>query len=196
MRRVRGLAFAMLGALGSACAGGSVYDAAGLLPYSRHDGALKVLLGCEPRKDRGGEVVWTDFIGKLDPTDLDARDTAAREFSEETRGAYTVPEIEAWAEAADARVMVDDKVLVFLTEVRWIPADSIEQRPTALHTGKQRYCWVELGELLARIDAAGEGLARVPAHCGAEPRALYDAFQRNLVRGTPLRFQLDELPQP
>jgi 8-oxo-dGTP pyrophosphatase MutT (NUDIX family) len=153
-----------------------------------------LLLGCEPRDDRGNRHFWSDFTGGLDDADTSAHETAAREFSEETRGAYSIAEAQKRIEGAVAREMVDGKVLIFLTEVRWIDSTEIQQRPATDESEKHRYCWVEAADLLARIDAAGLGPARVPDHCGAEPRALYDLFQRNLVAGTPLRSDLDELP--
>ena len=166
-----------------------------MLPYAHHNGELKLLLGCEPRDDRGDAHFWSDFTGGLDDADGSARETAAREFSEETRGAYSFSDAQAWIEDATAREMVQGKVLIFLTEVPWIPPTAIGQRPAKEKSEKHRYCWVDADDLLARIDAAGLGPARVPDHCGAEPRALYDVFQRNLVVGTPLRSDVDELPR-
>lgn len=177
------------------CASAPVYNAAGVLPYARHAGEVEVLLGCEPRSDRGQAQLWTDFTGGRNGMDASALDTAAREFSEETRGAYPVAEARERLDAADARLMVGDKVVLFLTEVRWIPAYAIEQKPYGISSEKRRYCWVEVGDLLARIDAAGEtGIAEVPDSCGPRPRALYDLFQQNLEQGTPLRGYLESLP--
>jgi hypothetical protein len=185
----------ILVALGSACAGGSAYEAAGVLPYAHQKGELKILLGCEPRDDRGDEHFWTDFTGGRDGTDASALQTAARELSEETRGAYSISEARERLEGADARLMVNGKVMIFLTEVRWIPSYAIQQMPATARSEKHRYCWVAVDDLLARIDAAGPGPAQVPEHCGAEPRALYDVFQRNLIAGTRLRSGLDALPR-
>lgn len=185
----------MLVALASACAGGPSYKAAGVLPYAHHAGETRLLLGCEPRDDRGDEHFWTDFTGGRDDSDTSALESAAREFSEETRGAYSIHEVRARLEDADARVMVTGKVVIFLTEVHWISPYAIQQGPATASSEKHRYCWVEIDDLLARIDAAGPGPAQVPEHCGDEPRSLYDVFQRNLVDGTRLRSDLEALPR-
>lgn len=57
---------------------------AGILPYTRVNGALLVLVGQE-----FGTGYWSDFGGKRESVDgTDLRATAAREFAEETRGVF------------------------------------------------------------------------------------------------------------
>jgi len=66
-----------------------MYTGAGVLPYTTLNGDVLVLLGAEYSRPSGsGRGYWCDFGGRREDNDVDERFTAAREFSEETRGVF------------------------------------------------------------------------------------------------------------
>ncbi|KAI3425201.1 hypothetical protein D9Q98_008970 [Chlorella vulgaris] len=85
------------------------YKAAGVLPFSIHEGAVLVLIGAEPcRTGPGGKVwrtMWKGFGGGREAADADSAATAAREFAEETLGLFGCCAVDQQGVAASAAAM-------------------------------------------------------------------------------------------
>ncbi len=157
------------------------YVNAGVLPYSRESGEVRVLLGFDP--DPGA---WADFVGVCTPGETPS-DTAAREFVEETREAYAVNDVLTRLRSREPVVIGPTRI--FLLEVPEISAARLNRRSRSRNSEKTNYCWVSLVTLLESIDNRGANRAEVPASCGSS-RELFDLVGANLAQGQELRQQL------
>ena len=168
------------------------YNAAGILPYSRQDGEIVLLLGYEVRADVCRDCYfWTDFVGGRDPNDKSAIETALREFHEESRRIFTTSSLQ--------RLMTSESlhsvgpVRIFLIEIEHVEAEKILKRKESSRTEKEGYCWVKLAPLLEAIDKSPRS-AMDPEHCGQEvTRKVYPRFRQNLEADGALRDSLDRL---
>ena len=159
---------------------------AGVFPYSTASGDMLVLLGFD-----GDRKSWSDFVGTCTPGETPP-DTAAREFSEETRGAFPGDRIANRLENLEP-VRIDE-TLLFLLEVPPISAAEISRLTKSRNSEKTAYCWVPLDALVQSIDQRGAGGAQVPEMCGASSRELFDVAAGNLVDGQGLRAELFMAP--
>ena len=162
------------------------YVNAGVFPYSTASGDMLVLLGFD-----GERKSWSDFVGTCTPGETPP-ETAAREFSEETRGAFPDDPIASRLENLEP-VRIGE-TLLFLVEVPPISAAEIARLTKSRKSEKTEYCWVPLDALLQSIDERGAGRAQVPEMCGASSRALFDVAAGNLVEGQGLRAELFVAP--
>ncbi len=103
------------------------YVNAGVLPYSRESGEVRVLLGFDP--DPGA---WADFVGVCTPGETPS-DTAAREFVEETREAY--PANDVLTRLRSLEPVEIGPTRIFLLEVPEIPAARLNRLDATLVTG-------------------------------------------------------------
>jgi len=158
------------------------YVNAGVFPYSTASGDMLVLLGFD-----GDRKSWSDFVGTCTPGETPP-DTAAREFSEETRGAFPDDRIATRLESLEP-VRIGE-TLLFLIEVPPISAEEITRLAKSRNSEKTAYCWVPLDALLQSIDERGAGHAQVPELCVASSRELFDVAADNLVEGQGLRAEL------
>lgn len=158
------------------------YVNAGVFPYSTASGDILVLLGFD-----GDRASWSDFVGTCTPGETPP-DTAAREFSEETRGAFPGDRIVTRLETLEP-VRIEE-TLLFLLEVPPISAAEISRLTKSRTSEKTAYCWVPLAALLASIDESGPGRAQVPEFCRASSLELFDVAANNLVEGRELRAKL------
>jgi 8-oxo-dGTP pyrophosphatase MutT (NUDIX family) len=123
------------------------YVNAGVLPYSRESGEIRVLLGFDP--DPGA---WADFVGVCTPGETPS-DTAAREFVEETREAY--PANDVLTRLRSLEPVEIGPTRIFLLEVPEIPAARLNRLSKSRNSEKTNYCWVPLVALLESIDDRG-----------------------------------------
>lgn len=167
------------------------YVNAGVLPYSTTSGEIRVLLGFDGERES-----WSDFVGVCGPGESPAQ-TAAREFVEETRGAFGRDDVDRRLEGA---VPVEvGPTRIFLMEVPEISAQQISRLTKSRNSEKTGYCWVALIDLLQSIDDRGANRARVPASCGADSAELFNLVGMNLQQGQELRQRLlapPDAPQP
>jgi hypothetical protein len=161
------------------------YVAAGVLPYTIQDGEVWILLGHEPERR-----YWTDFVGRQKLDDRTPQKTAAREFAEESRLAYTESETLPKILDSDPFVVGGGRVRVWIVDVEWIDGDEIAGYPEVVDYEKDTYCWVRLRRVLDFVDELDLDAFE---DCPGERRGLYDLFQANLVRGTTMRAHLDAL---
>ena len=169
-------------------AAGDEFKAAGIFAVSRHEGMVKALLGLDAHTRR-----WADFVGFRENRET-AVQTAVREFTEETRGAYEAAvTIERLAAASD-RLHRVGAVRIFLLEVPFKEADLLAGLPGSDHAEKTHYCWVDLRVLLESADNS-TGETSVPPECdgpGVDGRLqVRDVTAANLRRGGVLREPLD-----
>ncbi len=157
------------------------YVNAGVLPYSRESGEVRVLLGFDP-----GPGAWADFVGVCTPGETPS-DTAAREFVEETREAY--PANDVLTRLRSLEPVEIGPTRIFLLEVPEVPAARLNRLSKSRNSEKTNYCWVPLVALLESIDDRGANRAEVPASCGSS-RELFDLVGANLAQGHGLRQQL------
>jgi hypothetical protein len=162
------------------------YVNAGVFPYSTASGDMLVLLGFD-----GDRKSWSDFVGTCTPGETPP-DTAAREFSEETRGAYPGDRLVNRLENLEP-VRIGE-TLLFLVEVPPISAAEISRLAKGRNSEKIAYCWVSLEALIESIDSRGPGGAQVPEMCGASSREFFDVAASNLVEGKGLRAELAMAP--
>lgn len=158
------------------------YVNAGVFPYTTAPGEITVLLGFDEEEEH-----WSDFVGVCTPGET-PRQTAARQFEEETRGAYRLADISQRLQGA-AAVEVGNTHL-FLLEVPQVSATMLERLAKDRGYEKTAYCWVPLTELLVSIDERGAGRAEVPASCVAASHDLYDLVGQNLAQGQEMRQRL------
>jgi hypothetical protein len=162
------------------------YVNAGVFPFSTASGDMLVLLGFD-----GERKSWSDFVGTCTPGETPP-DTAAREFSEETRGAFPGDRIVNRLENLEP-VRIGE-TLLFLLEVPPVSAAEILRLTKSRNSEKTAYCWVPLDALLQSIDERGAGRAQVPEMCGASSSELFDVAAGNLVEGQGLRAELFVAP--
>jgi len=163
------------------------YIAAGILPYTIRNGRVFVLLGEESRT---AGTVWTDFVGTRKDEDCTPVVTAAREFSEESRGAYASEKTAEAIRSINPTVIDSPRVYFWILKVDDIPARAIEKRPTGRYSEKSHYCWLDLADLLDSIDANTQ---TVPRRCGGHSSGLYHKFEQNLTEGGAAREQLEAI---
>ena len=163
------------------------YIAAGILPYAIRNGRVFLLLGEESRT---AGTVWTDFVGTRKDEDCTPVVTAAREFSEESRGAYASEKTAEAIRSINPTVIDSPRVYFWILKVDDIPARDIEKRPTGPYSEKSHYCWLDLADLLDSIDA---NTRTVPRRCGGHSSGLYHKFEQNLAEGGVARAQLEAL---
>ena len=131
------------------------YVNAGVLPYSRESGEVRVLLGFDP--DPGA---WADFVGVCTPGETPS-DTAAREFVEETREAY--PANDVLTRLRSLEPVEIGPTRIFLLEVPEIPAARLNidrRRPTHPTPGFCQECSSVCKRAQSRFDG------HEPALCG------------------------------
>jgi 8-oxo-dGTP pyrophosphatase MutT (NUDIX family) len=163
------------------------YIAAGILPYTIRNGRIFLLLGEESRTEG---TVWTDFIGTRVDKDCTPVVTAAREFGEESRGTYPSEQTAEAIRSVNPTVIDAPRVYFWILKVDDIPAREIEKGQTGRYSEKSHYCWVDLADLLAGIDA---DTRRIPRRCGGHSSGLYHKFEQNLAEGGVARAQLETL---
>ena len=151
------------------------YIAAGILPYTIRNGRVFVLLGEESRT---AGTVWTDFVGTRKDEDCTPVVTAAREFSEESRGAYASGKTAEAIRSINPTVLDSPRVYFWILKVDDIPAREIEHGPTGSDSEKSHYCWLDLADLLDSIDANTQ---KIPRRCGGHSNGLYHKFEQNLT---------------
>jgi len=158
------------------------YVNAGVMAYTMEPGEITLLLGFD-----GEESHWSDFVGVCTPGER-PRDTAARQFEEETRGAYPMAEITRMLQGAAPVVIGETRI--FLLEVP--PVSAVQLGRLAKDRGYEKtdYCWVPLSDLLASVDERGPNRAQVPASCIADSRRLFNLVGRNLAQGQEMRQRL------
>jgi hypothetical protein len=81
-------------------------------------------------------------------------------------------------------------VYFWILKVEDIPAREIEKGSTGRFSEKSHYCWLDLADLLASIDA---NTRTVPRRCGGHSSGLYHKFEQNLAEGGVARAQLEAL---
>jgi len=183
MRRIALLSVATVLALCSAAGGAQEeYVNAGVFPFTTAPGEVTVLLGFD-----AAESHWSDFVGTCTPGET-PRQTAARQFEEEARGAYRMPDIERRLQAV-APVVVGN-THIFLIEVPQVPASQLARLAKDRGYEKTDYCWIPLSSLLASIDERGANRAQVPDSCIAASHDLYDLVGQNLSQGQEMRRRL------
>ena len=94
---------------------------AGVLPYTTAPGEITVLLGFD-----SVEGHWSDFVGTCTPGE-NPRQTAGRQFAEETRGAYQTSDIEE--RLRDLAPVVAGNTRIFLLEVPEVSATQLGLSP-------------------------------------------------------------------
>ena len=165
------------------------YIAAGILAYTIRNERVFVLLGEESRTTG---TVWTDFVGTRKDEDCTPVVTAAREFSEESRGAYAFAKTAKAIRSVNPTVIDSPRVYFWILKVDDIPAREIEKLGTGRYSEKSHYCWLDLSDLLDSIDANTQ---RIPRRCGGHSSGLYHKFEQNLAKGGVARAQLETLLQ-
>ncbi len=170
-------------------AGVDDFRAAGVFAVARHEGAVLALLGLDAHTGR-----WADFVGYRKSGES-AAETASREFTEETRGAWrSEVTAAALAGSGDAPHRVG-AVRIYLVEVPFREAAQLAGLADLADTEKSHYCWVNLRALLASIDASDAGSA--PSSCDGDGVGgrlrLRDVTAANLRPGGVLRQPLDRL---
>ncbi len=127
---------------------------AGVLPYAIHKGETYYLLGEEAYGDDKGK--WSDFGGRVDPTDASPWEVAQREGDEEGMGLlhYLHPPKKWLSRPSDPH---GKKARTFLMEIAYDPSlprrYAAKRRYLAPHLSehlkeKSRVKWVKKSELL------------------------------------------------
>jgi len=158
------------------------YVNAGILPYSVESGEVRLLLGFD-----GINEHWNDFVGVCTPGETPLS-TAAREFSEETRGAFEAENVEGRLEGATPVKVGPTRI--FILEVPEVPTQQLERLAKSRNSEKTSYCWVALVDLLQSVDESGPGRARVPAACGGGNARLFNLLAQSLRQGEEIRQRL------
>lgn len=136
---------------------------AGILPYAFKRGTVYFLIGKEPNG------LWADFGGGAESQDRTTKDTAAREFSEETRyvyGKYALSRNlrkKCGQSCKQASVnYIKDHITggvqhpkryyeMFLAHVDYIPASTFKRAYKVPHYEKKDYAWVPADRFLSAI---------------------------------------------
>lgn len=136
---------------------------AGILPYTFKRGTVYFLIGKEPNE------LWADFGGRAELQDGTTEDTAAREFSEETRYVYGKYELNkklkkhcgkscklASIDYIKSRITgvashPKEYYEMFLADVDYIPATTFKHAAKIPHYEKKDYAWVPADKFLAVI---------------------------------------------
>lgn len=144
---------------------------AGVLPYAYNEnGVLCFQIGQEPNG------LWADFGGKADPHEKHTHETAAREFSEETRyvyGRYSLLKhhhnkdiyIRPSAAFRESKRYILRRLreklfhpkgyyVMYLAHVDYIPAQDFTCAPKVPHYEKKAYEWVPVAQLLSELNNA------------------------------------------
>lgn len=119
------------------------YCAAGILPVALWSGAPHVLLGSEPTPLG---LRWLAFGGKREPSDADARETALREYNEETGHALPQPELlHLRLYDFQAKYQLFIGIVPYQTELPSFSDADAEREPTL---NKRELRWFPLEQLL------------------------------------------------
>ena len=118
------------------------YVNAGVLPYSTETGEIMVLLGYD-----ADDKHWSDFVGVCTPGERPAQ-TAARQFEEETRGAYQLGDIarrlqgKSPVEVGNTRIFLLEVPMVSGTQLSRLAKDRGFREPLDLgpDAAVQLYC--------------------------------------------------------
>ena len=165
------------------------FRVAGIFAVSRYQGGVLALLGLDAHTNR-----WADFVGYRKSGET-APQTAAREFTEETRGAWRSEVTAANLAASGGAPYRVGPARIYLVEVPFREAAELAGLGALMDTEKTDYCWVDLRALLASIDASAS--PSVPPACdgsGVDGRlGLRDVTAANLLPGGALREPLDRL---
>jgi hypothetical protein len=158
------------------------YVNAGILPYSTESGEVRLLLGFD-----GENAHWSDFVGVCTPGETPAA-TAAREFAEETRGAYAQADMSRRLQGVSPVPVGPTRI--FLLDVPEVSAEQIARLTKSRNSEKTSYCWVRLLDLLESVDSGGPRRAEVPASCGGDNAKVFNLLARSLQQGQELRRRL------
>lgn len=158
------------------------YINAGILPYSVESGEVKLLLGFDGENEH-----WNDFVGVCTPGETPAT-TAAREFVEETRGAFEVADVERRLQGASPVEVGPTRI--FIMELPEIPAQQLDRLTRSRNSEKTSYCWVALADLLQSVDERGGNRAQVPASCGGGNSKLFNLMAQSMRQGQEIRQRL------
>lgn len=165
------------------------FRAAGIFAVSRHQGAVLALFGLDAHTGR-----WADFVGYRKSGES-APQTAVREFTEETRGAWRSEVTAATLSVFGGASYRVGAVRIYLVEVSFREAAELAGLGVLTDTEKTYYCWVDLRALLASVDASDN--PSVPPTCdgtGVDGRlGLRDVTTANLLPGGVLREPLDRI---
>jgi hypothetical protein len=136
---------------------------AGVLPYASKCGTVYFLIGKEPNG------LWADFGGRAELHDGTTKNTASREFSEETRYVYGKYELNknlkkfcgksckrasiAYIKSHITGVVSHPRgyYKMFLAEVDYIPAKTFKHAAKIPHYEKKDYAWVPADKFLSVI---------------------------------------------
>jgi 8-oxo-dGTP pyrophosphatase MutT (NUDIX family) len=173
------------------------FRAAGVMPYTVGDNGPMFLIGGEYRTDcfsDGPGFCWSTFVGRRNPAESHPTETAAREFHEETRYAFSpddgsIPDPDRLAGSAPLPTHKSG-IYVYLLEVPYVAPEDIRGRRSGWMTEKMDYCWVTLSELLEAVDSPPH---RLPSHCGQTDQRLFDVFRRDMTGGSKIRNSLEAL---
>lgn len=163
-----------------AIANSNTCNNAGVFAYSKKNGELKVLLGLESYQQ------WADFVGGRNHNGESCRDIAAREFTEETRGAYS--SINTVQQLKNAKIITVKKTKIFLMEVPFIDARVLGNMPEIANFEKQQYCWISWSHLRNSPN-------KVPSYCGNAETSLVirQVVAKNLVPQSELYKVMETL---
>ena len=152
----------------------SSYKSAGVLPYAIHNGKLFFLLGKEHRGGKGVVLdqnkidasmskskiakhleTWSEFGGKREKEDQSSLHTAAREFFEETKGAFG--DITEFLSNARSFYNQSGKYVLYLCQLPYKTIEQIKQdclkelEENISSTEKKEFGWVDGEELAKRV---------------------------------------------
>lgn len=126
---------------------------AGGLPYCMKDGEVLFLIGQDPEG-------WSDFGGMAEKGET-VLQTAAREFSEETKNVF-----DGGSEHNNAKFFNQHnrgslphpkfKYFSHLIEVSYIPADVFKRSKGGPHAEKLDYAWIHAGEFLRAVSSRAQ----------------------------------------
>lgn len=168
-----GIVLSLLLIITGQCYAAHKRPSAGILPYCIDNaGQAHFLLGQEPNG------VWADFGGRADPTDRDPKETAMREFTEETRcvfGMYDYKQnrklrkkILHYPECMRAsQRYIKPRMsqglrhprgyyVMYVARVDYIPAEVFNRAAKIPHYEKKRYAWVPADALISVVETSGD----------------------------------------
>lgn len=154
------------------------YKAAGIIPYSLHNGKVYFLLGKENRGGKGDFVsnsgmspptttekespynvakkilTWSEFGGKREKFDANPFHTASREFFEETRGLFG--DIHEKIAPLPGKYYANGKYYVFMIELPFVDLEEDFANSTLVDSNtakieKLRLSWIDADDLIHRI---------------------------------------------
>ncbi|KAG2393579.1 hypothetical protein C9374_007110 [Naegleria lovaniensis] len=152
------------------------YKAAGIIPYSIHDGKVYFLLGKENRGGKGDITVsnvsppttekespynvakklltWSEFGGKREKFDPSPLHTASREFLEETRGLFG--DVLEKLASFQGKYFANGKYYVYMIELPFIDLEEDFANSTLVdndhsRTEKARLSWIDADNLIHRL---------------------------------------------